>query len=141
MRKSLAHIAVLIATAASPALAGTQFVPHDDGQAVRIGQGGTAISRDGVEFWTGGAPARRYQVVGMLTDSRSIGAGAGAAIGSSRLARRARAAGGDALVLFDQSRHDGGFVGVWSGGDSAAPYQGFRAVSERTTFMVVRYVD
>ena len=141
MRKPALYAAIIVLAAGGPALAGTQFVPHDDGQTIRIGEGGTSISRGGVDFWTGGAPARRYRVVGMLTDNRSVGTGVGSAVGSSRLARRARAAGGDGLILFDQQRHDDGFVGVWGGGNSAAPYQGFRAVSLTTTFVVVRYVD
>lgn len=141
MRKSIPCAAAFIIMAAAPAAARSQFVAHDDGQAIRVGEGGTSISRGGVDFWTQGAPARRYQVVGMLTDNRSIGNGAGDAVGSTRLARRVRAAGGDGLILFDRQRQDDGFVGVWSGGDSVAPYQGRRAISLTTTFVVVRYLD
>ena len=130
----------VIALSSSGASAGSRFVSHDDGQTVRVGEGGVSVVRDGVEYWIVGSPARRYRIVGMLTDQRSAARAGGSAIGSSRLARRVRALGGDGLILIDRREQDHGPVGVWSGGDSAA-WQGTRASSVTTTFVVVRYLN
>jgi hypothetical protein len=130
----------VIALSSSGASARSRFVSHDDGQTIRVGEGGVSVASDGVEYWITGSPAGRYRVVGTLTDQRSAGRGGGSAIGSSRLARRVRALGGDGLILVDRREQDHGLVGVWSGGDSAA-WQGTRASSVTTTFAVVQYLD
>lgn len=142
MRRMLLGVAALaIVSAASAGLARSQFAAVPDGGAVFEGEGGISIARDGVDFWTNGTPARRFQVLGTLTDRRSGALSAGQAVGSPALARQARELGADGLILFDRSVRDGGYVGVWSGGDSLTPISGSRASSTTTTFVAVRYLD
>ncbi|MBX3562063.1 MAG: hypothetical protein KF780_09660 [Sphingomonas sp.] len=142
MRKMLLGAAALvIVSAGSAGLARGQFVAVPDGGAVLEGEGGVSIARDGVDFWTSGTPARRFQILGTLTDSRTGALSSGQAVGSPSLARQARALGADGLILFDRQVRDGGHVGVWSGGDSLFPLSGSRASSTTTTFVAVRYID
>lgn len=142
MRKTfLGAAAILIASVSGPSSASGQFTPYDGDSAIQAGEGGAHVARDGVDFWTSGTPARRFQILGTLTDNRSSGMPARSAVGSPRLARQARALGADGLILAGQRRVDGGYVGVWSGGDGIAPLVGSRATSTTTTFVVVRYVD
>ena len=71
------------------------------------GAGGDHRDALGIEVWSQGAPARPFQILGTLTDNRGIGS----YDGPSRdgyvkiIARGAKAAGGDAVIL-DQATSD-----------------------------------
>lgn len=143
MRKTMLSIAaVLMVSAALPAAARGQFTAYDGSNARHTGTGGTSVARDGVEFWTDGTPARRFEILGTLTDTRSAGPSARDSVGSASIARQARSLGGDGLIVANRRRQrDGGRVGVWSGGDSMPAVAGTTMPLMTTTFVVVRYLD
>lgn len=143
MRKTMLSIAaVLMVSAALPAAARGMFRPYDGDNARHTGNGGTSVARDGVEFWTDGTPARRFEILGTLTDTRAIGITGRDSVGSSSLARQARSLGGDGLIVANQRRtRNYGSVGVWSGGDSMPAVSGTHMPLMTTTFVVVRYIE
>jgi hypothetical protein len=132
-RQSLIAVFALAAAMAGPALAGAKFATYEGRDAVREGEGGTRVEKDGVDFWTTGTPPRRYQVIGILTDKRNDCLLCGNAIGSGSLAKRVKALGGDAVVLLDQSTRVKGAV---------VNYGLVTTVRRDTTqLLVVRYLD
>ena len=132
---------VLIALASigvsTAAMAGVQFSIYDGPNAVQTGTGGAKIVKNGVDFWTEGTPPRRYQVLGFLTDTRRDGALSRNAIGSSGLAKRVRAAGGDALIVANQSSEAAGVVAMVN---LDGPSWGRTVHKVTTRFLVVRYL-
>ena len=141
MRKTILGAAAILAIAAIPgASARGRFIPYDGGSARHTGTGGTSVARDGVEFWTSGTPARRFEILGTLIDTRSSGVASTASVGSASLARQARSLGGNGLILASQRERRDGSVGGWSGGDTIS-WRGSMVASTTTTFVVVRYLD
>lgn len=92
-----------VATATPPAEAKTRFETYETRESVVEGQGGSCIEKDGVNFWTMGDPLRRYQIIGIIRDSRGTGPLNGNAIGSSGIAKKVREVGGDAVILLNQN--------------------------------------
>lgn len=84
---------------ASPSHARTTFVPLPPGTpfAATIGEGGSATTTAGVDFWTGGAPARKYQLLGFLMEPSEDNLLE--LVGTTSLAKQVREAGGDALLV------------------------------------------
>jgi hypothetical protein len=78
-----------------------------EGGGVLVGQGGASKRVNGIDIWTIGAPARRYRIIGYITDSRpeefvQIGGR------DSSLAKLARDHGGDGILIHsDASRYTG----------------------------------
>ena len=102
------RFAFLLVTASVLLLSGcsTNYYTYEGG-GVLIGQGGASKRVNGIDFWTIGAPARRYRVIGYITDSRpeefvQIGGR------DSSLAKLARDHGGDGILIHsDASRYAG----------------------------------
>jgi hypothetical protein len=106
------------------------------------------MSSDGIDFWTTGAPPRRYRILGVLTDTRRdqwIAAGSFA----SDVAQKVKKVGGDAVIYMNESKE---FVGTYnaanatatsSGNTTRASGSGFGvAINNRTTQMVViKYLE
>lgn len=135
------QIAALALAVASPAAAGVQYSTYEGSDAVQTGTGGAKITKDGIDFWTEGTPPRRFQVLGILTDSRHDGSFSGNAIGSRGLAKRVREAGGDALIVMNQDSHiDGHAGGLFSNGFGGVRYVGKDLSKITTTFAVIRYL-
>jgi hypothetical protein len=81
---------------------GPQFFPYK----ARLpefsgGEGGDHTSALGIEVWSNGAPARPFEILGVLTDNRQIGPYAGPNRDGyvKIIARGTRSAGGDAAIL------------------------------------------
>src|SRR5579871_3479959 len=55
---------------AGAASAAPEFLAYDGKNAIQEGQGGEHKSINGVDFWMRGAPPRRFQLIGSLTDER-----------------------------------------------------------------------
>lgn len=85
---------------ASAAAARITFIPLPPGSpfTAKIGAGGTPTTAAGVDFWSGGTPARPYQLLGFLMGSE---AEILKSVGTAGLAAQVRAAGGDALLVSD----------------------------------------
>lgn len=91
-------VALVVALAGGPAIAGNDFAAYEGKDAVREGDGGTKVITDGVEFWTTGTPPHRFRVLGVLTDRRGAGLLSGSATGHS-VAKHIRSLGGDAAII------------------------------------------
>ncbi len=118
--------------ACSAADAKTRFEVYEGKNDILEGSGGTKITEHGIDFWTNGAPPRRYQIIGIITDNRGEGNLIGRAVGSKSVAKKVIKAGGNAVILLDQQSKVTGVIS----GDSWSS-----AVNEITTKMlVIRYV-
>lgn len=130
------RLAMILAVAVSaPVSAKTAFYAYEGPNAVRSGEGGTKTTVKGVDFWTAGTPYRRYQIIGTIVDDRMTGDGD--AVGSKRVASAVLKAGGNAVLLSEQSVQDGGIA---TGGGPSGGYVvpiGFTV----TRMVVVRYLD
>ena len=98
---------ILIETAAI-AGASVRYAPYEGPPAIRTGEGGTKISKNGIDYWNTGAPARRYQIIGVITDKRYEEWGDGSAIGSAKVARMVIKMGGNAVMVSNESSQGGG---------------------------------
>lgn len=114
----LAFAAVLL-TLSAPAIGRTTFALYDGPDAERVGQGGTRITKNGIDWWTTGSPAKRYRVIGIITDQRSNKPFRGQAIGSKSIAKQVLEASGDAIVIVGQDERATGMSGAggFSGGN------------------------
>jgi hypothetical protein len=111
----VAGIGVLgVAATASPSFAGTEFLAYEGRNAIHEGQGGNKKVVEGVEFWISGDPPHRFQVIGSISDRRHetglFGMVRMAGM-ETDIARAAKVAGGDAVILSDQSEE---FLGAAS---------------------------
>lgn len=108
---------------------------------IRKGDGGTKITKNGIDYWTSGTPPRRYQIIGRISDRRSEEWDGGHAVGSPSIARKVLKAGGNAVILLDQQDvgTGGGGFGNLSGGWGSF----FSVGTSKTTtvFVVVKYLD
>lgn len=133
MKRFLA-VLVAITFAASPAAAKTIFYKYEGPVQTRTGEGGIKQTNRGIDVWVQGSPPRRFEILGTIVDGRSTGDGN--ALTSKKVAQTVKEAGGDALLVNDQSSQA---IGVISGGTGAyswaAPYG-----QDTTTLTVIRYL-
>jgi hypothetical protein len=138
----LALVAAATLALGAPANAGTEFLAYQGPDAVKQGQGGDMKSVDGIDFWLDGSPPHRFQVLGVLEDER-LKTGLIGAIRMSELerdmARMAKQAGGDAVILTVTQDKLRGVVGSSYGGGSGTVFgtpgfATFSASGSSTTF-------
>lgn len=136
---------LLAAIWTSPAQAKAHFAAYEGHDAIQEGRGGTRATRNGMDYWTTGAPTRRYQIIGVITDGKCMGIKlCGDPINRPAIAQAARAGGGDAVIVLGKSNDVRGMVG--GSASYAGPHatQGFgwsSAVLERgTTMLVIKYL-
>jgi hypothetical protein len=125
---------------AAPAKAGPEFLQYEGRNAIHDGQGGERKTVEGIDFWMNGDPPRRYQVLGSLTDRRHETGLFGAIRMStldSDIAKAARAAGGDAVVLAGEDSEVVGVTGSTFGTVNGAYGSGFYSGSH-SSFGVAR---
>ena len=144
MSRLVISLTLAAVAASTPAYGKTRFETYEARETIFQGQGGSRILKDGIDFWTVGDPPRTYQIIGIIRDNRGTGPLHGNAVGSKGVAKVAREAGGDAVILLNQNTD---LKGVWSQGQASA--QGNQAfgsglaipIKEKvTTFVVVRYL-
>jgi hypothetical protein len=90
--------------AVGPAVASTEFLVYEGRNAIKEGEGGNKKVVDGVDFWVNGSPPHRFQILGALVDERwATGLYGMMRVANLQhdIAKRARAAGGDAVILED----------------------------------------
>ena len=94
--------------------AAQEFVQYEGRNSIHEGQGGNRKTVNGVDFWSDGEPPRRYQVLGTITDERHK-TGLWGMISMSNLesdiAKSAKGAGGDAVILVGAQDEVTGVVG------------------------------
>ena len=129
----------------SPVFAKQDFAAYEGGDAIQTGQGGSRITKNGIDYWTNGAPPRRYKILGILTDARKNRPLDGNVIGSKSVSKIAKSVGGDAVIIASSETKDWGYIGNNNGLISGNTYFGnFNAISiERTTtkLLVIKYLD
>src|SRR5262245_9038993 len=102
-------VAVAAMTLAAPAMAGLKFAAYEGPSAVRHGEGGTRVTKNGIDYWTTGTPPRLYQIIGILTDRRyddwdpSL-------VGSPGVAKETKRLGGHAVIILNEKSQMEGYV-------------------------------
>jgi hypothetical protein len=127
----------------SPALAGAkiEFAEYSGVAIIETGEGGTKITKNGIDYWTSGKPPRRYQVIGRISDRRVEEWDGGHAIGSPTIAKKVKKAGGSAVILLQQDDTGAGSTGVGSFGGGLGSFFSVGGTKTNTTFVVVKYLD
>jgi hypothetical protein len=140
------RIGILLAIIwAAPAQARPQFAAYEGRDAVQEGRGGTRATRNGMDYWTTGAPPRRYQIIGVITDTKCMGIRlCGDAINRPAIAEAARSGGGDAVIVLGKSNDTRGMVGgsaSYAGPNATEGFGWSSAVIERgSTMLVIKYL-
>lgn len=115
MRKQLLHVAaVLLAVVGTTTAFGGDFTAYEGKDAIQEGQGGAKKTVDGIDFWSNGAPPRKFKLLGFIDDRRQktglIGMARMSGLESS-IAKQAKKVGGDAVILVDSHADTVGTVG------------------------------
>jgi hypothetical protein len=96
-----------------PAFA-SDFVAYEGKDSIREGNGGEKKTVDGIDFWANGAPPKKFQIIGYIEDTRMksglIGKLRMSGLDSS-VAKQAKSAGCDAVILVDANAETTGYVG------------------------------
>jgi hypothetical protein len=112
------------------------------------GQGGTSSETDGMAIWDNGEPPRDFVILGVIDDDRP-----GGLIPMARLkgdvVKKAKAAGGDALVLLHSDSQIAGYysastANAYANGNGATAYgasYSLPLVHHSSKFAVIRYVQ
>jgi hypothetical protein len=145
MKRSISCIKLALALAIVPILsvpafaqAKIDFAIYEGPPKVATGEGGTKITKNGIDYWTTGTPPRRYQIIGFVQDKRDELMDSGHAIGSPNIASKVKRAGGHAVIVESQDE-----VGKTGGFGSASPFFGFLAMGGSKTvtrMLVVKYL-
>ena len=108
---ALAAVALLVTMTAAQA---QEFLQYEGKNAVSEGDGGAKKIVDDIEFWTEGAPPKRFKLLGYVTDRRHK-SGIWGKISMSSLesdiAKVAKENGGDAVILMSSDAETIGVVG------------------------------
>lgn len=131
---------VLAVAAATPALAGAKidFAAYEGPPKIVQGEGGTKITKNGIDYWTTGTPPRRYQLIGFVQDKRDEDWDGGQAVGSPGVARKVKKAGGDAVIIESQEEAGkGGGAGYGTGLFGILAMGGSKTI---TRMLVIRYM-
>jgi hypothetical protein len=109
----LVPVLVVLALGASAAVA-DDFVAYEGKDTIQEGNGGEKKTVDGIDFWSNGAPPRKFKLLGYISDTRLrsglIGKIRMSGLESS-VAKEAKKAGGDAVILVDANAETTGYVG------------------------------
>ena len=110
----IAGMMALGVQAVQQAEASPEFLSYESRNSVREGQGGERKTVDGIDFWLRGDPPKRYQIIGSLTDERHktglIGLIRMSSL-ESDIAKAAKTAGGDAVILEGEQDEVTGVIG------------------------------
>lgn len=146
--KSAIAVTMLLAASLLAGCATTEYKAFEGKGNVIEGKGGTKVVVDGLEIWDNGEPPRKFKVLGIIDDERP-----GGLIPMSQLrsdmVKKAREAGGDAVVqLNSQSQIAGyytsGSASAYAYGNSATAYGSSTTMPVRRNlakFAVIKYVE
>ncbi len=101
----------IVLLAFSLVLAGcsTNYQAYYGDNSVVKGSGGTMTTVEGVDFWENGSPSVKFQILGVIDDSRPGGPVPMAAL-KGTVARKALEAGGDAVIMMSSQSSIEGFI-------------------------------
>lgn len=138
----LPSVAVIsLAPTVAFAQAKIDFAEYSGTPIIETGEGGTKVTKNGIDYWTSGKPPRRYQVIGRITDRRSEEWDGGHAIGSPTVAKKVKQAGGSAVIMLEQKDVGAGSSGVGSVAGGWGSFFSMGGTKTTTTFVVVKYID
>ena len=134
MKKSTA-LGMLFALLLLAGCATTEYKAFEGKGNVIDGQGGTKVVVDSMEIWDNGEPPRKFKVLGIIDDERP-----GGLIPMSQLrsdmVKKAREAGGDAIIQLNSQSQ---IAGYYTSGSASATAYGNRATAYgSSTTMPVR---
>lgn len=113
-RAAIVLISSLTLLGPASAVLASDFVAYEGKDAIQEGTGGEKKTVDGIDFWSNGAPPRKFQLLGFITDSRLktglVGMFRMSGLESS-IAKEAKKASGDAVILTDSESETTGYVG------------------------------
>lgn len=143
MRRCLLAVVPALLAVAAPVHAGERFEAYQGPDAVWTGWGGTQVSEGGMEYWTRGTPARKFQIIGFITDSRRAPF-SGKLVGSKSIARQVVALGGHGVIVIDpmeemKGAYPFGQAALIGLGPSREPYFDRSPYKEVTRLVVFRY--
>jgi len=92
-----ARALLALAVVALTGCADTEYFAYY-GSGIYVGTGGASKTVDGIDLWVTGSPPRKYRIIGYITDTR-LGGPIAMAGRDAGMARQAKNAGGDALIL------------------------------------------
>ena len=134
-------VGLLLALLAMPVFASPEFTRYYGRDAVIEGQGGEMKVVEGVEFWSNGAPPRRFELLGYLSDRRH----ASGMLGKIRLkglekdiAKAALQNGGEAVVLVSADQEIVGHVSTGNANAYSTGQNSARAWGTSTTAPVAK---
>ena len=140
---AFALAAAVSVAAGQAAHAGTQFLAYQGPDAVQQGQGGAVKTVDGVDFWLAGSPPHRFEVLGMLEDERWRSGLCGViqvANTEHDIAKRTKAAGGDAVILTTSANKDWGVAGSTYGSNGYGSFYAHPYGTRASLYVVVKYL-
>jgi hypothetical protein len=145
MHRILAFCAAAIFAFCAENAMAQEFAAWEGKPQVHEGQGGTRKTVDDIDFWTNGAPPRKFMLLGYITDRRhKTGIWGAISMGNleADVAKVAKQAGGDAVILVSADAETTGYVGnAWNNPNgnhtwgSGAPVQ-----KQNSKFAVVKYL-
>ncbi|MFV0337103.1 MAG: hypothetical protein ACK5LK_02515 [Chthoniobacterales bacterium] len=91
------------------ACATTEFLPWE-GTSIETGTGGTRKVVNGIDVWQYGSPQGRYQIIGLVQDTRDPDASFGDLFDD--VTKKAAEAGADAVILVNSERYQTGITGA-----------------------------
>ena len=142
--KKLSSLLVLIALSLTIGCANTVYKQYEGKNTVFEGKGGTKVVVDGIEIWDNGEPPSKFKLLGIIDDSRPGGL-IPMARQHSDMAKKAREAGGDAIIQLSSETQIKGYhttsqtsfyYGKFHGSAVSMPYQ-----RNKSKFMVIKYLD
>jgi len=142
---------IFVAAIATFVLAGcatTEYKSFEGKANVFEGSGGTKVVVDSMEIWDNGDPPRKFKVLGIIDDERPGGIIPMAQLRSD-MVKKAREAGGDAVVQLGSQSQIAGFYSSGSAtahsyGNSATAYGSSTTMPIRRNtakFAVIKYVE
>lgn len=141
MKRSIRTITLAAAlSASSPAFAQAKidFAAYEGPPRIEQGEGGTKITKNGIDYWTTGTPPRRYQIIGFVQDKRDEFWDGGQAVGSPSIAKKVKAAGGNAVIM--QSQEEAGKSGGLASGNQFYAWGMSGGSKTITRMLVVKYL-
>ncbi|MFI4973733.1 MAG: hypothetical protein ACHP84_04240 [Caulobacterales bacterium] len=123
--------------------AAPEFLAYEGRNAIHEGQGGEKKTVDGIDFWSNGDPPHRFKVLGSITDRRHETGLYGAIRMSSLtsdIAKAAKAAGGDAVILQSEDEDVTGHAAYVTGGTGFAVGRTREIKEHDVRYIVVKYL-
>lgn len=143
--KAYVYLLAAVLTWPTAAAARQDYAAYEGADSVQIGTGGTKITKNGIDCWTSGTPPHKYQLLGILTDSRKYRALDGHVVGSKSIAEHAISVGGNAVIIANSSTK---FLGIatsynaYNGGNHGSGTGFSKSINRTTTqVIIIKYLD